>query len=123
MPRWRQYVDEEGKSHFIPIDGAAAKQSGHAVHGDIDSFVSPIDGTVITDRKQYREHMERHGVVPAAEFTPEFYAEKAKERERIYRGERTTAEAFKNKQMIYEIYTRAERGELPPRREVYEDEW
>ena len=122
MPRWRQVVEDDGTIHYVEI-GARARTEQHSVHGDIESFVSPIDGSVISDRKQYREHCEKHNVVPAAEFTPEFYAEKAKERERVYKGERTTAEAFKNKQMIYEIYTRAERGELPPRREVFEDEW
>jgi hypothetical protein len=34
---------------------------------DIDSFVSPIDGTVIGSRSQLREHCKRHDVVPTQE--------------------------------------------------------
>lgn len=34
---------------------------------DIQPFVSPIDGTVINSRTQYRDHCKRHDVVPTAE--------------------------------------------------------
>lgn len=34
---------------------------------DIQPFVSPIDGTVISSRTQYRDHCKRHDVVPTAE--------------------------------------------------------
>jgi len=34
---------------------------------DIDSFVSPIDGTVINGRAGLREHCKRHDVVPTQE--------------------------------------------------------
>ena len=107
MARWRQ-CSKTGK--LIPIDESARKRDGHAIHGDIEPFVSPIDGTVISDRKQYNEHCKRHNVVPSAEFTPEFYAEKAKERARVYTGEHTRADSFKRKQEIHEIINRMERN-------------
>lgn len=110
MPRWRQTVDPEtGKSVLVPIDAAARRQAGHAIHGDVEPFVSPIDGTVISDRRQLDEHCKKHNVVPAAEFTPEFYEKKAAERARLYNGERTAAEQRQNRQEIYEIMIRAER--------------
>jgi hypothetical protein len=34
------------------------------VHGDVPPFRSIIDGTVIEGRRQYNEHMRKHGVVP-----------------------------------------------------------
>lgn len=34
------------------------------VHGDIPRFISPLDNTVVEGRRQYVEHMEKHGVVP-----------------------------------------------------------
>lgn len=106
MPRWRQ-DSKTGK--LIPIDEAARRHDGVAVHGDIQSFVSPIDGTVITDRKQYREHCEKHNVVPSAEFTPEFYRRKAEERARLYTGEHTAAEKQRRGEEINNIINHLER--------------
>jgi hypothetical protein len=34
------------------------------VRGDIPRFVSPLDGTVVEGRRQYVEHMQKHGVQP-----------------------------------------------------------
>jgi len=107
MPRWRQ-CKETGK--FIPIDGAAARHDGVAVHGDMASFVSPIDGSVISDRKQYRDHCKKHGVVPAQEFSPEFYAKKAEERARLYTGERTREQIREDRMKIHETINRLERA-------------
>lgn len=107
MPRWRQ-DSKTGK--LIPIDEAALRQETRtSIHGDIQPFVSPIDGKVISDRKQLREHNQRHGVVSSAEFSPEFYARKAKERESFYTGQHGKAEKLKRKQELYEAFTRAER--------------
>lgn len=44
--------------------------SGHrsaTVMGDLESFVSPIDGSVVSGRAGLREHCKKHGVVPTAE--------------------------------------------------------
>ena len=51
-----------------------------AVHGDIDSFVSPIDGSVIDDRGKLREHNKRHGVTNAADYSPEFLQKRRQDR-------------------------------------------
>ena len=106
--RWRQDKDT---GEFIPIDKAAIRQDsgGASVHGDIASFVSPVDGTVISDRKQLREHNKRNNVVSSDEFTPEFYAGKAKERADFYQGRHTRDESFKRKQEIYNTWIKAER--------------
>ena len=110
MPRWRQTINPEtGKSEFIEIGAVKRPSGGVAIHGDITSFVSPVDGSVITDRKQLAEHNKRNNVVNADEFSPEFYAKKAKERADFYQGEHSKAESLKRKQEIYETWTRAER--------------
>ena len=107
MARWRQ-DSKTGK--LIPIDEAAQRRDGVFIQGDFQSIVSPIDGTVITDRKQYREHCKKHNVVPTAEFNPEFLERKRKERERLYSGEHTKAEKHARKQEIYDALIRAERA-------------
>ncbi len=107
MPRWRQ---DSKTGQMIPIDeGARQAARSPTIQGDILSFVSPVDGSVITDRAQLREHNKRNNVVNASEFTPEFYAGKAKERADFYAGRKSPAESLEIKQHIYETWVQAER--------------
>ena len=110
--RWVQKVNDDGTSRFEPIDDAARASEGLSarVHGDIESFVSPIDGSVITDRKQLREHNKRNDVVSADEFTPEHYAAKKKERDNFFEGKYTRQESYKRKQESYDKWVAAERS-------------
>jgi len=112
MPRWIQRVREDGTTYMEPRDEAAKRHDGVAIHGDIQSFVSPIDGTVISDRRQYDEHCKRHNVVPAQEFSPEFYERKAKERARFYSETdgRTRQQVQRDREQIHEIIVRQERN-------------
>ncbi len=105
--RWRQC---RHTGEFIPIDESAKKVATTAtIQGDIQTFISPVDGSIISDRKQLREHNKRNNVVSADEFTPEFYERKAKERAQFYQGEYTREESFKRKQEIYNNIIRLER--------------
>jgi hypothetical protein len=110
--RWKQSLNEEtGKHEFIPIDEAARTHNcSAAIHGDIDSFVSSVDRSVITDRKQLREHNLRNGVVNMDEYGADHWDKQEKVRDRHYNGEHTSAESLKRKQEIYEIIQRAEDG-------------
>lgn len=56
------------------------------IRGDIEAFVSPVDGTVVGGRRQLRDHNRRNDVVNSQEFSPEFYAQKAAERADHYNG-------------------------------------
>lgn len=115
MARWRQVKDPEtGKYHMIPLDDAAIqrdKDRGIIVR-NVEAFKSPIDGSIISTYREYMDHCKKHNVVPAAEFSQEWYESKAKERERFYKGEMTRQEKFKRKQELWEIWNRAERGLL-----------
>jgi hypothetical protein len=107
--RWKQRINDDGTSRFDPIDDAAIKRDGGiSIHGVFEPFVSVVDGTEIATAKQLREHNKRNNVVNAGEFSDEHYASKAKERERLYSGEHTSAETFARKQEIYNIIQRAE---------------
>lgn len=113
MARWRQVWDEEKQKHVLmPIDEAAAKRDGvHDVfvRGDFDAFVSPVDGAVIRNHRQLEEHNRRNNVVSSSEFSQDYYDRKAKERERVFKGEHTTAENFARKQQLNEIINQLER--------------
>ena len=104
MARFRQDL-KTGK--LVPIDKAAQrKDSLLGIHGDIQSFVSPVDGSIISDRKQLREHNIRNGVVNQAEFSPEWLDKKAKERDRFYQRD-SEQETRKRKMELNEKIERA----------------
>ena len=110
--RWRQkYNKATGKSTFIPIDGSAAMHdAGAAIHGDIEPFVSPVDGTVISDRKQLREHNKRNDVVNSQEFSQQWLDKKAKERQDFFDGKLSRKETQARKEQLNETINRAEKG-------------
>ena len=55
------------------------------IHGDIEPFVSHVDGSVIRSRKELREHNARNGVV-TAEFDTAEIKQRTAEREALYGG-------------------------------------
>jgi hypothetical protein len=107
--RWKQSLNKEtGRYEFVAIDGSAKRfDVGSAIHGDISSFVSPVDGSVITDRKQLREHNLRNNVVNNQEFSQEHYERKAKERSESGNSRK---EVFARKQAIYNEIIKQERA-------------
>ena len=111
--RWRQVWNEElGKHEMVPVDAGAVRRdqsAGLIGMGEFEAFVSPVDQTLIRNEREYREHNLRNNVVNAAEFTPEFYEAKAKERARFYNRERTTQEIQRDRMAINETINRLER--------------
>ena len=107
-----RYIQHPITNKLIPTDEyVRPKETGSAaVFGDLQSFVSPVDGTIITDRKQLREHNLRNNVVSADEFSPEHYARKKRERDDFFEGRRSREETYKRKVEIYDNIIRAERG-------------
>lgn len=118
MARWIQRKNPDGTSRFVPMDRKAAEIDGvdfeevqaqeqqHFIQGDMEQFRSPIDGSMIRDRKQYREHCKKHGVVPAAEFDAGFYEEHRKRRE----APPSKQEIHAIGQEMYDLACHAERG-------------
>lgn len=105
--RWRQ---DATTGKLIPTDAAAARRDGHSIHtNSFDAFRSPVDGSVITGDRSLREHNARNNVVNAAEFTPEFYESKAKERADFFQGKLTKQERHSRRQHIYDKWIQAER--------------
>ena len=70
----KSYVQLNGvlydKDEPLPESVAGLVGSGNrspTVMGDLDSFVSPIDGSVVRGRAGLREHCKKHHVVPTAD--------------------------------------------------------
>lgn len=109
MMRWRQVYNKElGKHEMVPVDEAAAKRDGVIIVREVEPSKSPIDGSVISSHKKYVEHCRKHNVVPAAEFSKEFFERKAKERAKFYNAEYSAKEKQARKAQIWEIWNAIE---------------
>lgn len=60
--RYDPRVDKMVEITDAPVESASA-----SVLGDFAPFVSPVDGTVISGRAQYRAYMAERGLVPYEE--------------------------------------------------------
>jgi hypothetical protein len=107
--RYIQRVNADGTSRFDEVGTSPRVSRGAFISGDIESFVSPVDGTVISDRKQLREHNKRNNVVNTQEFSQDFLDQKRKERERHYTGEKTREETYARRCEVNEIINNLER--------------
>lgn len=62
------------------------KRADYNIEVGMEPFKSNIDGSIISDSKQLREHNKRHGVTNAADYSPDFL--KNRERQRIDAGQK-----------------------------------
>lgn len=82
------WVQDPVTGKLIPKeDYRRARSDAPYIQGDIDNFVSPIDGTVITDRGQLRRHMAAHGVTNSADYSPAFLLDRSKKRNESMNGD------------------------------------
>jgi len=51
-----------------------------AIQGDIEPFVSPVDGQHITSRSQLRAHNARHGVTDSRDYSHDFLMDRSTKR-------------------------------------------
>jgi len=90
MARYIQHP-ETGKLFPASEYQQPRSRTGPDIMADIDPFVSPIDGQLITSRSGLRDHNTRHGVVCAQEFDQNHFDRKAAERADFYEGTHKTA--------------------------------
>jgi len=83
-PQRGSYVYDKELRKMVPKGERQADIAQYAaVHGDIESFVSPVDGTVIDDRAKLRAHNKRHGVTDPRDYGEGWYHQKGKERNEV----------------------------------------
>lgn len=77
----RSWVQDPETGKLIPKEEWHGRRiSGPYVVRDIDPFISPIDGSVITSRPQLDKHNREHGVTNTADYSPEYMLSKTKDR-------------------------------------------
>jgi hypothetical protein len=77
----RTWVQDPDTGKLIPKEEyRRGADYAHYIQGDIDSFVSPIDGSVISDRSHLRAHNARYGVTDKRDYSEQFIQERSKRR-------------------------------------------
>ncbi len=80
-----RYIQDPQTLKLVPADEYYRRQEAHHVQGDIDPFVSHVDGSVIASRRDLREHNARNNVVEGGEVLQDHERAK-KSREDFYAG-------------------------------------
>lgn len=111
--RWVQRLNEDtGKYEMIPIDASARKlDKTAAIHGPIEPYVSPIDGTVIQGRTSLREHMKKHDVVLMDDYGTDHWDNSAKSRDDHYNGRTSKQETQARKEHLNEVWNHHQRNQ------------
>lgn len=75
------------------------------VMGDIEPFVSPVDGTVISSRSHLREHMRQHGLAHVSDFdAPGGYWDKKRQARADYLAGKTNPDSKRRKQQMSDAF-------------------
>ena len=88
----RSWIQDPVTHKLIPRDEYYAREGGGnaldrlQIIGDLEPFLSPVSGEIITSRSQLREHNLRHGVTNTADYGPDWFTRKAKERNALLSG-------------------------------------
>ena len=85
MPKKTYRYNPKSKEMELVYDSERVEHQ-HYVRGDIEPFVSPINGAVIGSRSDLRRHMKTHGVVPTAELCQKELSRKAEDRRQMAAG-------------------------------------
>lgn len=62
--QWVQIKTEDGEYKLVPKEERHLHERKSAmIMPDMEPMKSPIDGSIISSRSAYREHMKKHGVI------------------------------------------------------------
>ena len=73
----RRYIQDRKTGKLVPAEEYFRQHQLHHIQEDIKPFVSHVDGTLITSRKELREHNKRNNVVQATGGDQEFLKKRA----------------------------------------------
>lgn len=102
MPSWVQ--NPNPPYNLIPKEEYHQDVSiGLYIHGDIESFESPIDKSIISDRGQLRKHMKEHGVTNSADYPADYMKKRSQERNAEMFGDTSQATAERRELLNQEL--------------------
>ena len=88
-----RYIQDPVTHKLVPADSYCRPQTvSHSIHGFHEPYVSPVDGSIISDARSLRNHNAKNNVVHSAEFDSATVKKQQAERKRILSGD--TADKF-----------------------------
>ncbi len=81
----KRYIQDPETGKLVPASEYRRRGKSHQVMEDIEPFVSPVDGSIISSRKDLREHNRRNNVVQYEEDTGAIKA-RQREQEALFSG-------------------------------------
>ncbi len=107
MPGW---IQDPVTRQLIPRE--EYRQRGKQVHyiqPDIEPFVSPVDGKLISSHTQLREHNKVHNVTNTREYGDGYFERKEKERIEEFKGNTRSAKKSRIDSLVraYELNDRS----------------
>jgi hypothetical protein len=64
----KRFVQDPQTGRLVPREEYRRPQPVHGILPDIEAFVSPVDGRVISSRPRLREHNAEHGVAQHGDY-------------------------------------------------------
>ena len=75
------WVQDSETGKLVPKNEfTRAESKAPAIHGSPEAFISPVDRTVIDDRRKLREHNKRHGVTNVRDYGEDYFERRGKEK-------------------------------------------
>lgn len=100
-----RYVQDPETGKLVPASEYRTNEVQAAyVIGDLESFKSPIDGTLITDRAQLRHHHKKHGTTDSRDYSQEYYNKAEVRRDNDLNGKGARARAERIETIQHAIY-------------------
>lgn len=88
----KTWVQDPETGKLIPREEYCAHKDGYpAIQGDIEPFVSPVDGSVISSRSRLRAHNARHGVTDSRDYSDAFLRARSERRVKEMTGQTANA--------------------------------
>lgn len=86
------YVYDQAKCQVVKKTQVEVAHSP-VIMGDLESFVSPIDGSLIDDRGKLRRHNQRYGVTDKRDYSDAYVKKRAEARNNDLTGNTPAAKA------------------------------
>ena len=100
----RSWVQDPITGKLIPKEEWSGQRAGGvAIQGDIDPFISPIDGRTISSRSHLRAHNSQHGVTDSRDYSKDFMRDRSDKRIAEMTGNTKAAQSERRELIMREL--------------------
>lgn len=101
----RRYVYDEQQKKMVEIEKAPKREDAPLILGDIEPFVSTVDGSIISSRSHLREHMKQHGLAHTSDYDkPGGYWDKARKARADWLSGKSNPDSSHRKQQLSDSF-------------------